>query len=157
MLLFFPHYCPQKYFLFFFFVFFFFFAESGFFLGFFFSDLGGDAKNPPKKFFFSQVQAGFPLIFMEFFSKTVKICPKRGQNFSGSAQKSPFISRKYVITWMVTYIKNQTNPFSHVPRNLPSIQEETAVMMSELFDEATVRNISKNCDLKLNIFTAKLW
>ena len=59
--------------------FFFFFLEGpGFFLGFFFSDLGGDAKKPPKKIFFSQVQAGFPLIFMEKFSKTVKICPKRG-------------------------------------------------------------------------------
>ena len=53
-------------------------THSGFFLGFFFSDLGGDAKKPPKKIFFSQVQAGFPLIFMEKFSKTVKICPKRG-------------------------------------------------------------------------------
>ena len=35
---------------------------------------------------------------MENFSKTVKICPKRGQKFSRSAQKSLFISRKYVIT-----------------------------------------------------------
>ena len=59
-------------------LFLFLFKIAGFFLGFFFSDLGGDAKKPPKKIFFSQVQAGFPLIFMEKFSKTVKICPKRG-------------------------------------------------------------------------------
>ena len=54
---------------------------------------------------------------------------------------------------MVTYIKNQTNPFSHVPRNLQYKKKRR----SELSGEATVRNISKNCDLKLNIFTAKLW
>ena len=134
----------------------FFFMGPGFFLGFFFSDLGGDAKNPPKKIFFSQVQAGFPLIFMENFSKTVKICPKRGQKFSRSAQKSPFISRKYVITWDGN-VHQEPTLFLMFPRNLPSVQEETAVMISELSGEATVRNISKNCDLKLNICTAKLW
>ena len=90
--------CMQGMFIFQLFFLFSFLLLSGFFLGFFFSDLGGDAKKPPKKNFFLQVQAGFPLIFMENFSKTVKICPKRGQKFSRSAQKSLFISRKYVIT-----------------------------------------------------------
>ena len=78
---------------------------------FFFRSGGGTQKNHPKKFFFSQVQAGFPLIFMENFSKTVKICPKRGQKFSRSAQKSPFISRKYVITWDGNVHQEPNQPF----------------------------------------------
>ena len=43
------------------------------------------------------------------------------------------------------YIKNQTNPFSHVffYACLSSVQEETAVIISKLCGEATVRNISK--------------
>ena len=60
---------------------FFFWVASRVFSRIFFFRSGGDAKKPPKKNFFSQVQAGFPLIFMENFSKTVKICPKRGQKF----------------------------------------------------------------------------
>ena len=60
---------------------------------------------------------------------------------------------------MVTYIKNQTNLQWALSskQNLPLVQEETAVMASKLFWRSHGTQHFKNCDIKANIFTAKLW
>ena len=67
------------------------------------------------------------------------------KNFSRSARKGPSISGKYVMTWDGNVHQEPNQPFfsCFFYTCLPSVQEEAAVIISKLFGEATVRNISK--------------
>ena len=61
----------------------------GFFLGFFFSDLGGDAKNPPKKkIFFRRCKQGFRLSSWKIFPKPRRYVQKGVKIFRAPRKKA---------------------------------------------------------------------
>ena len=74
-------------------------------------------KKNEKKNFPPGRGPGFSLIFMKkIFPQNREDMSKKGskKNFSRSARKGPFISRKYVMTWDGNVHQEPNQPFSHV-------------------------------------------
>ena len=66
----------------------FFDVRPGFFLGFFFSDLGGDAKKPPKKiFFFAGASRVSAYLHGNFFQNREDMSKKGSKIFALRAKK----------------------------------------------------------------------